>query len=101
MNKIRARSAWFLVSAICCISFAPFPAPAGPQAKAPAGFRIEEATIALVHAAMKAKQVTCRNLVAQYLKRIEADHKKVLPKDNAQSPVRREQARSAVRGGGL
>jgi len=25
MNKIRARSAWFLVSAICCISFAPFP----------------------------------------------------------------------------
>jgi Asp-tRNA(Asn)/Glu-tRNA(Gln) amidotransferase A subunit family amidase len=36
-------------------------------------FRIEEATIARVHAAMKAQQLTCRALVQQYLERIEAN----------------------------
>ena len=35
-------------------------------------FSIEEATIAQVHAAMKAKQLTCRDLVRQYLDRIAA-----------------------------
>jgi Asp-tRNA(Asn)/Glu-tRNA(Gln) amidotransferase A subunit family amidase len=41
-----------------------------PQSSAP--FRLEEATIAQVHAAMKAKRLTCRGLVEQYLTRIEA-----------------------------
>jgi Asp-tRNA(Asn)/Glu-tRNA(Gln) amidotransferase A subunit family amidase len=38
----------------------------------PPAFRIEEATIAGVHAAMKAHQLTCRTLVERYLRRIEA-----------------------------
>ena len=41
------------------------------QQPAPA-FRIEEATIAGIHAAMKAGRLTCRGLVEQYLARIEA-----------------------------
>jgi amidase len=76
MNNIWARSAWFLISAICSLSLAPLPAPAGPQAKTPVGFRLEETSISQVHAAMKAKQLTCHDLVAQYLRRIEADDKK-------------------------
>jgi amidase len=36
------------------------------------GFQIEEATIAGIHAAMKAGQLTCHDLVQQYLSRIEA-----------------------------
>ncbi|HEY7500861.1 MAG TPA: amidase family protein [Vicinamibacterales bacterium] len=45
----------------------------GIAAKQPsAPFRIEEATIAQIHAAMKAGRLTCRALVEQYLKRIEA-----------------------------
>jgi len=35
-------------------------------------FQIEEATIAQIHAAMKARTLTCRGLVDQYLARIEA-----------------------------
>lgn len=45
---------------------------AAPEAQAPAKFRLEEATIAQVHAAMEAKQLTCHDLVDQYLRRIEA-----------------------------
>jgi amidase len=45
-------------------------ATAGQQRPAP--FQLEEATIARIHAAMKAGQLTCRGLVEQYLKRIEA-----------------------------
>ena len=46
----------------------------GAQAPSPRGtpFRVEEATIAQIHAAMKAGGLTCRGLVEQYLKRIEA-----------------------------
>jgi Asp-tRNA(Asn)/Glu-tRNA(Gln) amidotransferase A subunit family amidase len=40
-------------------------------AQTPAPFDVEEATISRVHEAMKAGRVTCRNLVDQYLKRIE------------------------------
>src|SRR6476469_1997220 len=40
-----------------------------PQAQ-PKPFVLEEATIASVHAAMKAKQLTCRQLVDAYLDRI-------------------------------
>jgi Asp-tRNA(Asn)/Glu-tRNA(Gln) amidotransferase A subunit family amidase len=39
---------------------------------AQAPFEVEEATISRVHDAMKAGKLTCRALVAQYLKRIEA-----------------------------
>jgi amidase len=35
-------------------------------------FQIEEATIAQIHAALRANRITCRGLVEQYLKRIEA-----------------------------
>src|SRR5690242_7629040 len=42
------------------------------HAQKPAPFEIEEATIAQVHDAMKAGTLTCRALVAQYLKRIDA-----------------------------
>jgi amidase len=44
--------------------------PAKPPAAAP--FRLEEATIAQLHAAMKDGRLTCRSLVGQYLRRIEA-----------------------------
>ncbi len=44
--------------------------PALPQTVPP--FEVEEATIAQVHDAMKAGRLTCRALVDQYLKRIEA-----------------------------
>jgi Asp-tRNA(Asn)/Glu-tRNA(Gln) amidotransferase A subunit family amidase len=43
----------------------------GPQAQQ-APFRIEEATIREIHAAMKEGQLTCRELVQGYLRRIEA-----------------------------
>lgn len=43
-----------------------------PDAQTPSPFRVEEATIAEIHAAMKARRVTCRSLVEQYLRRIEA-----------------------------
>ena len=42
------------------------------QQPPPAAFQIEEATIAQIHAAMKAGRLTCRGLVEQYLRRIEA-----------------------------
>jgi amidase len=44
---------------------------AAPRAQAPA-FRVEEATIAQAHAAMKAGRLTCRALVDAYLRRIDA-----------------------------
>src|SRR5215469_8480447 len=40
-------------------------------AQTPAPFDVEEATISQVHEAMKAGHLTCRDLVNQYLKRIE------------------------------
>jgi Asp-tRNA(Asn)/Glu-tRNA(Gln) amidotransferase A subunit family amidase len=42
------------------------------NAQTPAPFHVEEATIADIHAALKAKRTTCRALVEQYLRRIEA-----------------------------
>ena len=42
-----------------------------PAAQAPPPFEVHEATIAQIHAAMKAGRVTCRGLVEQYLKRID------------------------------
>ena len=43
-----------------------------PSAQAPAPFEVQEATIAQIHAAMKAGRLTCRGLVEQYLRRIDA-----------------------------
>jgi amidase len=46
------------------------------QAQRRAPFKIEEATIAQIHAAMASRQLTCVGLVDQYLGRIEASDKK-------------------------
>ncbi|HNV74376.1 MAG TPA: amidase family protein [Gemmatimonadaceae bacterium] len=43
-----------------------------PPAATPAAFRIEEATIADVHAALRSGALSCRQLVQGYLRRIEA-----------------------------
>jgi Asp-tRNA(Asn)/Glu-tRNA(Gln) amidotransferase A subunit family amidase len=45
------------------------------RAQQPAAFRLEETTIAQIHAAMKANQLTCRGLVEHYLARIESQDK--------------------------
>lgn len=46
------------------------------QAQNPARFVLEEATIASIHAALAARQITCVQLIRSYLDRIEAyDHK--------------------------
>jgi len=47
-------------------------APVQTKPAAPAPFRLEEATIADIHAAMTDGRLTCRSLVEQYLRRIEA-----------------------------
>ena len=43
-----------------------------PPPRAAAPFRVEETTIAQIHDAMRAGQLTCRTLVDAYLRRIEA-----------------------------
>ncbi len=45
---------------------------AEPVAQTPAPFEVHEATIAGIHAAMQAGRLTCRALVEQYLRRIDA-----------------------------
>jgi Asp-tRNA(Asn)/Glu-tRNA(Gln) amidotransferase A subunit family amidase len=47
-------------------------ASAAPGAQSAPPFRIEEVTIAEIHAALKGGAITCRGLVEQYLRRIEA-----------------------------
>jgi amidase len=42
------------------------------HAQAPVPFRVEEATIAEIHAALKAGRTTCRAIVEQYVRRIDA-----------------------------
>ena len=44
---------------------------AAPSAQTQPPFEIHEATIAQIHAAMKAGRITCRTLVEQYLRRID------------------------------
>jgi amidase len=65
-----------LAIALACLAFifaaASSLAAQQPAAPAPPPFRIEETTIADVHAAMRAGALTCRALVSQYLARIEA-----------------------------
>ena len=46
----------------------------------PTRFRVEETTIAAVHAAFRARSLTCRSLVQQYLDRIAAyDKRSITP----------------------
>jgi amidase len=61
----RRTPAFFLTIVLIATSL-----PLAAQKAAP--FEVEEATIAQVHEAMKAGRLTCRALVGQYLKRIEA-----------------------------
>ncbi len=61
------KHAWLFAALV--VGAASFPAAAQQPA---AAFQLEETTIARIHAAMKAGQLTCRGLVEQYLKRIEA-----------------------------
>ncbi len=65
MKSFRARLCFSVIG----LAFAALPASAQT-------FRVEEATIADVHAAMKAGRLTCRVLVEAYLARIEAYDKK-------------------------
>src|SRR5580765_1125830 len=44
--------------------------------RAPRAFSVEETTIAQIHAAMRARRLTCRELVDAYLKRIDAYDKR-------------------------
>jgi Asp-tRNA(Asn)/Glu-tRNA(Gln) amidotransferase A subunit family amidase len=46
--------------------------PTGTAQQPPAGFSVEEATIAQIHAAMRGRRLTCRALVDAYLRRIDA-----------------------------
>jgi len=43
-----------------------------PAAQAPPPFEVQEATIAQIHAALLAGRITCRGIVEQYLRRIDA-----------------------------
>ena len=47
-----------------------------PAQRASSGFRVEETTISAIHAAFKAKTLTCRQLVQRYLNRIDAYDKR-------------------------
>jgi Asp-tRNA(Asn)/Glu-tRNA(Gln) amidotransferase A subunit family amidase len=51
------------------LALAAFAAPA--RAQAPPAFEVQEATIAEIHAAMRAGHLSCRALVEQYLRRID------------------------------
>src|SRR4051794_38157280 len=57
------------ISILCFISAMPLSAQTNP-------FRVEETRIADIHAAFKAKKLTCHALVQQYLSRIDAYDKK-------------------------
>ena len=62
-----------LTALTCCLALAPLlPATTRAQRAGSSPFRVEEATIAQIHAAMREKGLTCRALVTEYLKRIEA-----------------------------
>jgi Asp-tRNA(Asn)/Glu-tRNA(Gln) amidotransferase A subunit family amidase len=50
--------------------------PATAPAQRPSTFRVEETTIPAIHAAFKAKALTCRQLVQRYLERIAAYDKR-------------------------
>src|SRR5262245_40999521 len=64
MGPMRIHARWPIVA----ISLVTLAGPIGAQQRP---FRVEETTIADVHAAMRAGRLTCRALVTAYLKRIE------------------------------
>ena len=66
--QMKTLRVWLALTSTAMMSF--------PATAAAPAFRIEEATIAGVHAAMKAGTLTCRALVSEYLARIEAYDKK-------------------------
>src|SRR5262245_51488033 len=72
MTNAKHRAAVVLSS---CLLASGFWLLASPLTAQSAPFQIEEATIAKVHAALKAKQLTCRQLVDAYLARIAANDK--------------------------
>ena len=79
--------------------------PSNPRRSPPAPFRLVEATIDEVRAALASKQITCRALVEQYIKRIEAYDKSgpALERGADHQPPRaagRRAARCGVRGVG-
>ena len=59
-----------MIRARLCLFVALFVPVIPALAQTPPPFEVEETTIAQVHAAMKAGQLTCRALVGQYLRRI-------------------------------
>jgi Asp-tRNA(Asn)/Glu-tRNA(Gln) amidotransferase A subunit family amidase len=73
MANVRTLRAALLAAAAPLAAVAQTPAPQAPAARpTPAPVRVEEATIAELHAAMRAGRLTCRDLVQSYLRRIEA-----------------------------
>jgi Asp-tRNA(Asn)/Glu-tRNA(Gln) amidotransferase A subunit family amidase len=67
MMRAMRRTSLVLMLALCVMSH--------PSAQT-AQFQIEETTIAQIHAALRDGRLTCRGLVSEYLKRIEAYDKK-------------------------
>jgi Asp-tRNA(Asn)/Glu-tRNA(Gln) amidotransferase A subunit family amidase len=63
------RHAFAALVALAIVLVAPAARPSG---QAPPAFEVQEATITQIHAAMKAGHLTCRGLVEQYLRRIDA-----------------------------
>src|ERR1700677_4943166 len=57
-----------VIRTLACLVLAALPL----LAQKPAPFEVEEATISQVHDAMKAGRLTCRALVEQHLRRIDA-----------------------------
>jgi Asp-tRNA(Asn)/Glu-tRNA(Gln) amidotransferase A subunit family amidase len=71
MKKSMVMSVCVLGSGLAAAGMATFLV-ASPAAQAPAPFRIEEATIVGVHAAIKQGQITCRDVVEAYVNRAKA-----------------------------
>lgn len=67
MTVIRSRQA-VRVATVAALVLAATPA----SLQQPPPFRVEETTIARIHEALVSKQITCRGLVDQYLRRIDA-----------------------------
>ena len=66
--ETRTRRTW-VAAGLLALALAAFAA--APSAQAPPAFEVQEATIAEIHAAMRAGRLTCRALVEQYLRRID------------------------------
>jgi len=91
---------WIGLAGILCACVAE------PAAQAPAPFEVHEATIAGIHAAMKAGRLTCRALVQQYLRRIDAYDKSgpainAVVMTNAQALVQADDLDRRFKAGGL